>query len=65
MHLHVHILAVLLDPLEGVSGVAVHAVVAIGSTTVREQDHDLVDGLGVLREVVLEFGKSDRGIDIR
>ena len=41
------------DELECVSRVAVH-VVAVRSSTVREEDHDLVDGLGVLGEVILQ-----------
>jgi hypothetical protein len=36
-----------------VARVAVHAVVAIGGTAVAEEDHDLVDGFGVLTEVIL------------
>lgn len=45
-------LAVLVDPLEGVAGVTVHVAVRSGSTTVREQGHDLVDSLLVVGEVV-------------
>ena len=46
-------LALGVDELERVSRVAVHVVVADGRTAVREQNHDLVDRLRVLREVVL------------
>jgi len=41
--------AVVLEPLEGVARVAVLLVVAIGSSTVGEEDHDLVNGFRVLR----------------
>ena len=42
-----------LQPLESVSRVTVHLMVAIGSSTVREENHDLVDRLRILAEVVL------------
>ena len=51
-------LAVLVHELERVAGVAVHVVVADGRTAVREEDHDLVDRLRVLREVVLNDPNS-------
>lgn len=53
MDLNVVELALGIHELEGVARVAVHVVVAVGSSTVREQGHDLVDRLGVLGEVVL------------
>jgi len=34
------------DVLEGVAAVAIHVAVALGNTTVREQDGDLMKGLG-------------------
>lgn len=46
-------LALLVDPLEGVSGVAVFVEETVWDTTVTEEDHDLVDGFRVLAEVVL------------
>ena len=45
--------ALLVDPLEGMPGIAVLAVVAVRRSAVGEQDQDLVNGFGVLREVVL------------
>ena len=44
---------VFLQPLEGVSRVPVLLVVTIGRAAVGEEDHDLVNRLRVLREVVL------------
>jgi hypothetical protein len=56
--LHVHLtvdpLAVLVDELHCVAGVTVHLAPAVGDTTVTHEDHNLVDRLGVLREVVPE-----------
>ena len=48
-------IALLVHELEGVAGVTVHLVVTIGRSTVGEQDHNLVNRLGVLREVVLQI----------
>lgn len=53
MNLDVHKGTVILEPLEGVSGVPVLLVIAVWSSTIREEDHDLVDRLWVLREIVL------------
>lgn len=59
--LHVHLcvdpVAVLVDELESVAGVTVHLAPAVGDTAVTHKDHDLVDGLGVLRQVVPEVGR--------
>jgi hypothetical protein len=49
-------LAGLVDELEGVSVVPVHVTVAIRDTSVTEEDHDLVDRLGVVGKVVPEVG---------
>jgi hypothetical protein len=46
--------AVFFEPLEGVAGVAVLLVVAIGGAAIAEEDHDLVDRFGVLAKVVLD-----------
>lgn len=46
---------IILDPLVGMSGVSVHLVIAIRGAAVREKDHDLMDGLRVLGEVVLQL----------
>jgi hypothetical protein len=54
MNLGIDERAVSLEPFEGMPRVAVLLVVAIGSTTIGEQDHDLVDRLWVLAEVVLQ-----------
>ena len=51
--LHVVELAVFVDELVRVAGIAVHVVVPVGMPTVGEQNHNLVDRLGVEREVVL------------
>jgi len=46
--------AVVLEPLERVSGVAVLLMVAIRSSTIREKDHDLMNRFWVLGEIVPE-----------
>lgn len=46
--------AIVLAPLESVTRVPMLLVIAIGGSTVREKDHDLMDRLWVLREVVLK-----------
>jgi hypothetical protein len=47
---------IVLEPLEGMAGVTVHVVVTVRSSTIRKKDHDLVNGLWVLGEVVLRLG---------
>lgn len=47
---------VLVDELDSVTEVAVHETIAIGDASVAHQNHDLMDGLGVLGEVVPEGG---------
>ena len=54
MHLGVNEGAVILEPFESVAGVAVHVMIAIRSATIREQDHNLMNGLWVLRKIVLK-----------
>ena len=54
MNLCVHEASVFFQPLEGVTGVAVLLVVAIWGSAIREQNHDLMDGLGVIGKIVLE-----------
>jgi hypothetical protein len=49
-------LAVLVEQLDGVTEVAVHEAPSVGDASIAEEDHDLVDGLGVLRQVVPEGG---------
>ena len=46
--------SVFVDEFQGVSGVAVHVGVAVGGSSVAEQDHDLVDGFLVCAEIVPE-----------
>lgn len=46
--------AVRLDPLVGMTGVAVHVAVRVWGTAVTEQVHDLVDRLVVGRKIVPE-----------
>jgi len=48
VNLDVGELALLVDELEGMAGVTMLVVVTIGDSTITEEDHDLVDGLGVL-----------------
>ena len=49
--------SVRLSPLEGVAGVAVHVSVRVGSSSVRKEMHNLVNGLLVVREIVPEHGR--------
>ena len=53
--LGVNIASVLLDVFEGVTGVSVHVMIAVRSSAIGEEDHDLMDGLGVLGQVILLF----------
>ena len=54
MELAVYPFALLVDQLDGVPEVAVHEAEAVRDSAVAHEDHDLVDGLGVLGEVVPE-----------
>jgi len=47
---------IILEPLEGMAGVTVHMVVTVRSSAIREENHDLVNGLWVLGKVVLRVG---------
>ena len=58
MDLDVIELALSINEFESVTGVSVHVVVAVGGAAVREQDHDLVNGFRVLRQIVLETNVS-------
>ena len=53
MYLGVNVASVLFDIFKCVAGVTVHVMVPIGSSAVGEEDHDLMDGLGVLGQVIL------------
>ena len=46
--------ALSIDKLESVTGVSVHVAVTLWGSTIGEENHNLVDGLWVLREVILE-----------
>lgn len=46
----------LVHELEGVAVVPVHVTVTVGDTSVAEEDHDLMDRLGVVGEVIPEVG---------
>jgi len=48
VNLDVGELALLVDELEGMARVTVLVMVAVGNSTITEEDHDLVDRLGVL-----------------
>ena len=51
--LGVNVASVLFDVFEGMTGVSVHIVVPIWSSTVGEEDQNLMDGFRVLRQVIL------------
>jgi len=57
--LSVHPFTILANKFVGVSRVTVFLVVTVGSSTVREEDHDLMDRLRILREVVLKSQKNN------
>lgn len=57
MKLAVDLFTLLVNELGSVSVIAVHEAVAVGDTSVTHQDHDLVDGLGVLRKIVPECSR--------
>lgn len=54
MHLYIDKGAIVLAPLEGVTGITMFLMKPIWGSAVREKDHHLMDRLGVLREIVLE-----------
>jgi hypothetical protein len=54
--LAVNPIIVLVDELDGVAIITVHETIAVWDTSVTHQDHELVDGLWILREVVPEHG---------
>ena len=57
MHLSIHPITVLVHKLQSVSSVTVHESVTIRNTTITHENHDLMNGFGVLREVVPELGR--------
>ena len=57
VHLCVNPIARLVDKLHGVPAVAVHEAVTLRNPTVAHQNHDLVNRLGVLGEVIPEHGR--------
>lgn len=58
MHLDVDEGTVILEPFVGMTRVAVLVVVAVGSSTVREENHHLMDRLWVLGEIVLSSSEE-------
>ena len=54
VHLGVHPVTSFIDELHGVSGISVHEAVAIWDTSITHENHDLVNGLGVLGQIVPE-----------
>lgn len=57
MHLSIDPIARLVDELHCVTGVTVHVTIAIRNAAVAHQDQDLVNGLGVLRQIIPEHGR--------
>lgn len=51
--LSVNVASILCNVFKGVTGVPVHVMVPVRSPAVGEEDHDLMDGLGVLRQIIL------------
>ena len=51
--LGVNVAPVLLNVFEGVSGVSVHVMIPVWSSAVGKEYHDLMNGLGVLGQVIL------------
>lgn len=54
-------LALFVDKLECMARVTVHVTETVGSSAIREQNHHLVNGLGVQRQVVLKKRVSIMG----
>ena len=57
MHLGVDPFASLVDQLDGVTSVTVHEPIAFWNASVAHEDHDLMDRLRILGEVVPEHGR--------
>lgn len=53
MNLGVNVASVLFDELVGVTRVSMDIVVPIRGSAVGEEDQDLMDGLGILRQIIL------------
>mmetsp|Transcript_10017 Transcript_10017/g.16832 ORF Transcript_10017/g.16832 Transcript_10017/m.16832 type:complete len:220 (-) Transcript_10017:161-820(-) len=63
--LYVEGLSGLVDPFIGVGAVAVHESVAFGSSSVGEEDHELVERLRVvLQEIELHVGVNQVGLGV-
>lgn len=58
VHLTVDPLAFLVDKLESVAGVSVHKAVTVRNAAVTHENHNLVDRLGVVREVIPEHCRA-------
>ena len=54
MELAINSLVLSIDQLEGMGAIAIHVLVPIGDATVREQERDLVGGLGTQADEVPE-----------
>ena len=54
MELDIVEVAVLLDQFECVAGISVHVCVSVGGASIREQNHDLMNGLWVGGKVIPE-----------
>ena len=54
VHLSIHPVTGFVDKLECMSTVSVHEAVSVRDTSVTHEDHDLVNGLWVLRYVIPE-----------
>jgi hypothetical protein len=50
-------LALLVDKLGGVSVVTVHLAPVLGDTAISHENHNLVDGFGVLRKIIPEHSR--------
>ncbi len=57
MELAVNPIARLVDKFHGMPAITVHEAIAIWNATIAHQNEDLVDGLGILRQVVPEHGR--------
>lgn len=54
MELRINPITILIDRLECMTIVTMHVSITRWNTSITHEDHDLVDGFGVLREVIPE-----------
>lgn len=68
VNLSIHPVSILVDQFQSMAGITVLVAVAVRDATITHEDHDLMDGLWILREVVPEhrriIGVSKVGVRV-